>query len=89
MEIISLVTTAKLTKAMKPFWVRAQLNSDACMVDSVALMCIFKDTGDIFVELYSELSVCEFLDGNTAQLLKLLLCCSVVLNLFICITIGE
>lgn len=36
-----------------------------------------------------ELSTCEFIDENTSQLLKLLLCCSVVLNLFICITIAA
>jgi len=40
-------------------------------------------------ETVLELSTCEFIDENTSQLLKLLLCCSVVLNLFICITIAA
>ena len=43
----------------------------------------------IFVELCSDLSTCESMDENTGQLLKLILCCSAVLNFFICITIGE
>ena len=41
------------------------------------------------LSLMCRLSSCEEMDENTGQLLKFILCCSVILNLFICITIGE